>query len=138
MSTSSVESTKSLEQKCCWCGKRAWVNTSWTHNNPGRRFYTCGTMKNIKDVGDRCNFFEWFDQDFSRRAFDVITHLNHRRIYLEEKLKLLEENLAENGEKKKTLKEDVRGLILENNRLKTQLKFCVVLCVVMLAVVLML
>ena len=92
----------------------------------------------FKDVGDGCHFFEWFDQDFSGRAFDVITHLNHRRIYLEEKLKLLEENLAENGEKKKTLKEDVRGLILENNRLKTQLKFCVVLCVVMLAVVLML
>ena len=54
----------------------------------------------FKDVGSRCNFFEWFDQDFSRRAFDVITHLHHRRIYLEEKLKLLEENLAENGEKK--------------------------------------
>ena len=49
----------------------------------------------FKDVGAGCHFFEWFDQDFSGRAFDVITHLNHRRIYLEEKLKLLEENLAE-------------------------------------------
>ena len=92
----------------------------------------------FKDVGVGCHFYEWFNQDFSGRAFDAITHLNHRRIYLEEKLKLLEENLAENGEKKKTLKEDVRGLILENNRLKTQLKLCVLICVVMFAVVLLL
>lgn len=32
---------------------------------------------------------------------EVITHLNHRRIYLEEKLKLVEENLSDSIEKKK-------------------------------------
>ncbi|XP_074362702.1 uncharacterized protein LOC141702974 isoform X2 [Apium graveolens] len=129
-----LSAAKKREQKWCWCGKRARVNNSWTHNNPGRRFYTCGT---VKEVGAGCYFFEWFNQDFSGRAFDVITHLNHRRLYLEEKLKLVEENLAENVEKKNALKEDVRDLMVENNSLKTQLKICVIVCVLMFAVVLM-
>lgn len=48
----------------------------------------------------RCHFFEWFEEDFTGRALGIITHLNQRRIYLEEKLKVVEENLAANVGKK--------------------------------------
>lgn len=72
---------------------------------------------------------------------DVITHLNHRRIYLEEKLKLVEENLAENIEKKKLLKKERLLLIearmkleAEKNWMKKQLKMCVCVFVVLIAV----
>ena len=75
---------------------------------------------------------------------DVITHLNHRRIYLEEKLKLVEENLADNGERRMILKEEVEELIeeriaivAENKLLKRQLRVCLFVVIVMVAVVLM-
>ena len=72
---------------------------------------------------------------------DVITHLNHRRIYLEEKLKVVEEYLAESMEKKKLLKVERILLIevrmkleAEKNRMKRQMKLCVFVVVVLIAV----
>lgn len=74
---------------------------------------------------------------------DVITHLNHRRIYLEEKMKLLEENLNENGEKRKMLQGQVEALShgrivmqAENQMLKKQMRMCVCVVVAMVALVL--
>ena len=72
---------------------------------------------------------------------DVITHLNHRRIYLEEKLKVVEEDLAESMEKKKLLKVE-RNLLIEarmkleaeKNRMKKQMKLCVFVVVVLIVV----
>lgn len=73
---------------------------------------------------------------------EVITHLNYRRIYLEEKLKLVEENLSESVEKKKILKEERKLLIdariqleAEKNKMKKQLKICVLLAVMVVAFV---
>ncbi|KAL6563779.1 hypothetical protein OROGR_002738 [Orobanche gracilis] len=45
--------------KVCGCGVQAPLLTSWTGENPGRRFYGCGLFK----VHGRkmCKFFEWFD-----------------------------------------------------------------------------
>ncbi|WOG82017.1 hypothetical protein DCAR_0101176 [Daucus carota subsp. sativus] len=129
------------EQKYCMCGKRARMNTSWTYNNPGRRFFTCARPKEATG----CHFFEWVDDDFSGRAMAVITHLNHRRLYLEEKLKLVEENLSENDEKRKILQCQVEELTegrivmqAENQMLKKQMYFCVCVVVAMVALVLML
>lgn len=47
-----------------------------------------------------CHFFEWFEEDFSPKTSEVITHLNQRRIFLEEKLELVEANLSQMTEKK--------------------------------------
>ncbi|KAL1827008.1 hypothetical protein ACET3Z_005420 [Daucus carota] len=47
-----------------------------------------------------CHFFEWFEEDFSPKALEVITHLNQRRIFPEEKLELVEANLSQMTEKK--------------------------------------
>lgn len=38
--------------------------------------------------------FEWYDAEIHGRNGDVITHLNHRRIYLEAKINLLEEKIS--------------------------------------------
>ncbi|KAL0421249.1 UNVERIFIED_CONTAM: hypothetical protein Slati_3147800 [Sesamum latifolium] len=40
----------------CFCGIRAPLRTSWTNDNPGRRFYSC---PNCKSGG--CRFFTWDD-----------------------------------------------------------------------------
>ena len=42
----------------------------------------------------RCEYFQWFDQEVDGRNGDIITHLNNRRIFLEEKIKLLEERIV--------------------------------------------
>ncbi|KAL1824550.1 hypothetical protein ACET3Z_011328 [Daucus carota] len=136
----SSDSVKNWEGRLCFCGKQARVYTSWTLKNPGRRFYTCSTPKEIQG----CHFFEWIDEGFSGRAFDVITHLNHRRIFLEEKLKHVEEDLEENIEKRRTLKDEKLQLIDGNKAfeadlklIRRQLKLCVLVCVLLFAVVLM-
>lgn len=61
---------------------------------------------------------------------------------MEEKLKLVEENLSESVEKKKILKEERKLLIdariqleAEKNKMKKQLKICVLLAVMVVAFV---
>ncbi|KAL1805327.1 hypothetical protein ACET3Z_028395 [Daucus carota] len=73
----------------CDCGKRAAMYTSWSLKNPGRRFFTCSEKAEL-----RCEYFQWFDQEVDGRNGDVITHSNNRRIFLEEKIKLLEEMIV--------------------------------------------
>nr|XP_017223666.1 PREDICTED: uncharacterized protein LOC108200106 isoform X2 [Daucus carota subsp. sativus] len=73
-STGSMGSIGSIN--ICDCGKRAAMYTSWSLKNPGRRFFTCS------------------EKAVDGRNGDIITHLNNRRIFLEEKIKLLEERIA--------------------------------------------
>ncbi|MBA0666466.1 hypothetical protein Goklo_002871, partial [Gossypium klotzschianum] len=42
----------------CYCGNLAKLNTYWSNNNPGRRFFGCKKF----DSGFRkpCQFFSWF------------------------------------------------------------------------------
>ena len=51
---------------------------------------------------------------------EVITHLNQRRIFLEEKMELVEGNLAEVIEKKKVLKEEKKLLFGEISRVEAE------------------
>ncbi|CAH8278910.1 unnamed protein product [Arabidopsis lyrata] len=44
----------------CRCGLSAKIVTSWTDNNPGRKFFGCRLFK--KRRTDHCNYFEWFDE----------------------------------------------------------------------------
>lgn len=43
--SSSLDSVKNWAERYCPCGIRARMYTSWSLNNPGRRFYTCGKSK---------------------------------------------------------------------------------------------
>ena len=120
--STAIESVKNRENKHCFCRKIARLCTSWTLKNLGRRFYTCAVvnvsfwllvsfythvccslldcLKKLQDA-QGCHFFQWCDEAFTGRAFDVVTHLNHRRLYLEMKLKLVEEDLEQSFEKRK-------------------------------------
>ncbi|KAL8477838.1 hypothetical protein ACS0TY_029942 [Phlomoides rotata] len=44
--------------KVCYCGDEAQLRTSWTEDNPTRRFHGC---KHWTRSGGGCKFFEWFD-----------------------------------------------------------------------------
>ncbi|XP_058750014.1 uncharacterized protein At4g04775-like [Vicia villosa] len=60
----------------CWCGLESPLMTSWTYENPGRRFNGCGNYKVMKKK--QCNYFQWYDEDMSGRAKDVIRSLKDR------------------------------------------------------------
>ncbi|PWA74397.1 zinc finger, GRF-type [Artemisia annua] len=51
----------------CWCGQTAVVRTSWTNQNPGRRFYGC------------CDFIDWYDPPMCARSVSIIPSLLRAR-----------------------------------------------------------
>ncbi|CAA0827603.1 Unknown protein [Striga hermonthica] len=69
----------------CHCGKRAQVRTSWTQENPGRRFNGC---KDWNRGG--CTFFFWADPPIPNRASEIISTLHTENEILESELKSLE------------------------------------------------
>ncbi|GER39586.1 GRF zinc finger containing protein [Striga asiatica] len=75
----------------CYCGRRAVIRTSWTTENPGRRFQAC--LKNEEEGG--CVFFDWNDPPMCRRAKALIPGLLKKMNASEEEiLKLKTETLA--------------------------------------------
>ncbi|KAL4311510.1 hypothetical protein GQ457_01G005740 [Hibiscus cannabinus] len=56
----------------CYCGVPAALRTSWTKDNPGRRFFGCPNFqKKIRN----CRFFKWFDAEIPDRSKVVIVGL---------------------------------------------------------------
>nr|KAJ0202388.1 hypothetical protein LSAT_V11C600312330 [Lactuca sativa] len=53
----------------CFCGKWAIVRTSWTVNNPGRRFWGC------PDPNSSCGFIGWYDEPMCARSKVIIPGL---------------------------------------------------------------
>ncbi|WCJ24681.1 hypothetical protein M5689_006621 [Euphorbia peplus] len=62
---------KSRRREICDCGFEAAVRTSWTNENPGRRFYNCRNNGNRI----RCNYFEWIDDPLDDRAMSIVLGL---------------------------------------------------------------
>ncbi|XP_035540228.1 uncharacterized protein LOC108999766 [Juglans regia] len=57
-SSSCVVNDLEIESPSCWCGLKAPLKISYTHNNPGRKFYACPNYH----TGERkCKFFIWAD-----------------------------------------------------------------------------
>ncbi|KAH1056829.1 hypothetical protein J1N35_034894 [Gossypium stocksii] len=54
----------------CYCGNPAKLTTSWSNDNPRRRFFGC------KKFGSRfrkpCRFFSWFDPPLTPRSRVVL------------------------------------------------------------------
>lgn len=59
----------------CYCGVRAKVRTSWTDNNPGRRFFGCAKYNSN---GCGCGYFGWFDPPMCPRGRQIIPRLLRR------------------------------------------------------------
>ncbi|KAK5770600.1 hypothetical protein PVK06_046751 [Gossypium arboreum] len=57
----------------CYCGNSAKLNTCWSNNNLGRRFFGCKQF----DSGFRksCRFFSWFDPPLTPRLRVVLLGL---------------------------------------------------------------
>ncbi|KAL2529157.1 uncharacterized protein Fot_21758 [Forsythia ovata] len=73
------------EPTMCMCGRNATMRTSWTENNPGRRFLGCS----FYGRPDTCDYFKWVDPIVHPRYKSVINGLlmnaNHKDA-LEKKL----------------------------------------------------
>ncbi|KAL0701542.1 hypothetical protein Bca4012_017050 [Brassica carinata] len=103
--------------KECYCGGQPHIATSYTRNDPGRRFYTCA---NIDD--DECHIYKWWDVaateeinaigsqyvqlahkvDYLASVSEYETELNHvRDLHYETELKvaLLEKTVSDLSKK---------------------------------------
>ncbi|KAL8516349.1 hypothetical protein ACS0TY_014853 [Phlomoides rotata] len=56
----------------CFCAQEAHLRTSWTVDNPGRRFFGCRFWK---VDGGGCKYFNWLDDPIEERAKSVILSL---------------------------------------------------------------
>uniref|UniRef100_A0A2N9J4M7 GRF-type domain-containing protein n=1 Tax=Fagus sylvatica TaxID=28930 RepID=A0A2N9J4M7_FAGSY len=68
MSSSSTSSNLSSRIRLCHCREKVVKVTSWTAQNPGRRFYGCVNYWS----GNGCNYFEWADDVICERGKEVI------------------------------------------------------------------
>ncbi|CAK8569970.1 unnamed protein product [Lathyrus sativus] len=75
--------------RCC-CEFESPLITSWTYDNPGRRFHGCGNFKVMRKKG--CNYVQWVDEDMSSRAKDVIRSLKDKNEELMDVIKDIKKN----------------------------------------------
>ncbi|CAN1184297.1 hypothetical protein LINPERHAP2_LOCUS36890, partial [Linum perenne] len=54
----------------CLCGETTIITTSWTEENPGRRFLSCKRRRSR--MNGHCNYFAWADPPMQPRAKVVI------------------------------------------------------------------
>ncbi|GER42737.1 GRF zinc finger containing protein [Striga asiatica] len=92
----------------CGCVKPSVVvvRTSWTSENPGRRFYSC---KKYKDGGG-CNFFAWVDGPICNRSKQVIPGLLRKSNELRQKLQQIQEENDKLKEENKNLAAEMKSL----------------------------
>nr|XP_027102658.1 uncharacterized protein LOC113723898 [Coffea arabica] len=63
----------------CHCGKASKLRTSWTDENPGRRFFCCENY----GEGNGCGFFLWYDKPMCEQSKWLIPSLL-RRVRMQE------------------------------------------------------
>ncbi|KAL8248771.1 hypothetical protein R6Q59_005639 [Mikania micrantha] len=68
----------------CHCGRFAIVRTSWTNQNPGRRFYSCPMQ------GTKCRFIGWVDPPMCPRSKEIIPDLLKSKNKVDLDMKTLE------------------------------------------------
>ncbi|CAK8577851.1 unnamed protein product [Lathyrus sativus] len=90
--SSTNQSGSGIRRRCnrCWCELESPLMTSWTYDNPGRRFHGCGNFKVMRKKG--YNYFQWVDEDMSSRAKDVIRSLKDKNEELMDVIKDIKKN----------------------------------------------
>ncbi|XP_047261258.1 uncharacterized protein LOC124894759 [Capsicum annuum] len=68
MSSSSFITYSENDYRYCKCGHQALLKTSWTQQNPGRRFSTCKLSKKLGG----CDNFHWYEERHPSQANRVI------------------------------------------------------------------
>ncbi|KAM6541092.1 hypothetical protein CsatB_005539 [Cannabis sativa] len=74
----------------CYCGDLAYVWTSSSRTNPGRRFFGCPHYENNESRG--CDYFCWIDQAHPKKPADTTLGLRNQVRSLE-KEKMHHENI---------------------------------------------
>ncbi|KAL3629939.1 hypothetical protein CASFOL_026251 [Castilleja foliolosa] len=99
----------------CHCGIELEVMTSWTDDNPGRRFQGCPNYKKPSC----CGFFRWVDEEVCSRSKQIIPGLIRKKNKLElelaseqEKLKCVQRSLNVSKKKEKKLKMIIAAMVL--------------------------
>ncbi|KAL3620991.1 hypothetical protein CASFOL_004638 [Castilleja foliolosa] len=126
----------------CHCGIQLELVTSWTDDNPGRRFQACPNYK----MPSCCGFFRWFDEEMCSRSKEVIPGLLRKTNKLElllaaeqEKNKFVQVVLDRQAnvlEKHSAVIEDQRNLTAELQMFKKKermLKIVIALMVLIIA-----
>ncbi|GKB76899.1 zinc finger, GRF-type containing protein [Tanacetum coccineum] len=73
----------------CGCGELARLQTSWTQNNPARKFLGC---PDFMDPIRNCNFFRWIDPQLPNRWYQERMYELHLNV-MNTQQQLLEVNL---------------------------------------------
>ncbi|KAK9716630.1 hypothetical protein RND81_06G246600 [Saponaria officinalis] len=121
----------------CNCGCPVAFRTSWTFQNPGRRFVACKFYD--ADTGMRgCRYFKWLDEDMTEWQRQLINQLSSENTCLRRELKHQKQELetfaavkvdAERGESK------VKELMLQVQSLKKEKKLARLLLGIALIVI---
>ncbi|XP_074586926.1 uncharacterized protein LOC141842833 [Curcuma longa] len=120
----------------CRCGLTAKIITSWTVDNPGRRFAICSLFEN--EGG--CGFWTWVDDEMCSRSTQVIPGLLRRITKLEDDAKIAENVMKELEANTKSVEDTMKELKIQNCKLlfdldKTKKRnrqlFVVMMCLIM-------
>ncbi|KAL3638213.1 hypothetical protein CASFOL_017584 [Castilleja foliolosa] len=125
----------------CHCGIQLELITSWTDDNPGRRFQACPNYK----MSSCCGFFRWFDEEMCSRSKEVIPGLLRKTNKLElllaaeqEKNKFVQvvlERQANVLEKHSAVIEDQRNLTAELQMFKKKERMLKIVIAVMVLII---
>ncbi|KAL8159889.1 hypothetical protein V2J09_001426 [Rumex salicifolius] len=95
MSTASTDSNRKIV--VCDCEIQAIINTTYSEQNYGRRFYSYPNYD--RDEDQFCGFFMWIDTPFDRHTSNVIRKLTQRQKDLQEQNIELAKKLQAKDEK---------------------------------------
>ncbi|KAK6148932.1 hypothetical protein DH2020_016457 [Rehmannia glutinosa] len=101
------EATHEIGYAHCFCGRRAVIRTSWTKQNPGRRFQSC---LNYERGG--CRYFDWEDPPMCPRSRIIIPGLLKKLNALDDANKKLQADIMILKEGNKKLAMVIRLLIV--------------------------
>nr|GMC90672.1 uncharacterized protein LOC109193515 [Ipomoea batatas] len=101
----------------CQCGQRLKVRTSWTDQNPGRRYWDCAYGRSVGG----CGFVTWFDPPMCSRSKMIIPGLLRRINRNDQEIEVLKAKIR-----------DISNTNASNSSVKIKLKS---LCFVVLIVI---
>ncbi|KAK9293079.1 hypothetical protein L1049_021063 [Liquidambar formosana] len=121
MASSANSRNSSQQPSCCrrfgncYCGVESPLNTAWTKDNPGRRFYGCA-----KFPTSNCEFFHWHDEEFSARAKEVSWMLYKENKELRKQIKMFQQEVSAENNQIVGLNDSANTIELQNQVIQLQ------------------
>ncbi|KAL3655673.1 hypothetical protein CASFOL_000069 [Castilleja foliolosa] len=113
----------------CHCGIQLELVTSWTDDNPGRRFQACPNYK----MPSCCGFFRWFDEEMCSRSKEQENN-KFVQVVLERQANVLEKHSVV-MEKHSAVIEDQRNLTAELQMFKKKERMLKIVIAVMVLII---